>query len=132
MKDKKLKHTTTAIALITLVGFAYYFLFVSDFGSIDLSAWEQSYNEIPFDEKSWKADKEERFVMSKDLIDSKILIGKNLTEVIELLGKEYNSYSENTISYYLGFIPSPGNLDPDVLELTFENDRVVKVRQHGT
>jgi len=130
--NKKTKYTGIGIFGVLFIGFLYYFLFVNDFGIIDLSAWEQSYTEISFDEKLWKADKEERFTMSKDLIDSRVLIGKKLNEVTELLGEEYNSYSENTISYYLGFIPSPGNLDPDLLELTFENDVVIKVRQHGT
>ncbi|MDH7911545.1 hypothetical protein [Winogradskyella sp. SYSU M77433] len=110
----------------------YYFLFVNDFEAIDFSAWEQTYTKIKFDKEIWKTDKEQRFTMSKDLIDSGILIGKNLIEVTELLGEDYISNSENTISYYLEFIPSPGNLDPDLLKLTFENDMVIEVIQHGT
>ena len=132
MNRKRLKYSGIIVIGIFLIGFLYYFLFVNDFGTVDFSAWEQKYTEIPFDNEIWKADKENRFIMSKDLIDSGILIGKNLNEVTELLGDEYDSYSENTISYYLGFIPSPGNLDPDLLELTFENDKVIKIRQHGT
>lgn len=130
--NRKTKYIGIGVFGVLFIGILYYFLFVNDFGILDFSAWEQSYTEISFNEKIWKTEKEERFTMSKDLIDSGTLIGKKLSEVTELLGEEYNSYSENTISYYLGFIPSPGNLDPDLLELTFDNDVVIKVRQHGT
>ena len=130
--NRKIKYVGIGTILALFIGLIYCFLFVSDFGILDFSAWEQSYTETSFDEEIWKAEKEERFTMSKDLIDSEILIGKKFNEVTELLGEEYNSYSENTISYYLGFIPSPGNLDPDLLELTFEDGVVIKVRQHGT
>ena len=127
----KLKKYKIGIPIL-IISFLYYFLFVSDFGTLDLSAWSQDYIEIKFDKELWKEDKEQRFIMSTNIIDSQILIGKNLNEITELLGKEYSSYSKNTISYYLGFVPSPGNLDPDLLELTFENSVVIKVRKHGT
>ncbi|AFM02765.1 hypothetical protein Fleli_0276 [Bernardetia litoralis DSM 6794] len=132
MTRKKLKYSGIIAIVIFIVGFLYYFLFVNDFGAVDFSTWEQQYTEVSFNKEIWKADKEQRFTMSKDLIDNGILIGKNLNEVTELLGNEYNSYSENTISYYLGFIPSVGNLDPDLLKLIFENNKVIKVIQHGT
>jgi len=60
------------------------------------------------------------------------LIGKTKDEVIELLGDDFYSYDENHIVYDLGFVPELLNIDPDVLDIYFENGKVVKVRQYGT
>lgn len=85
-----------------------------------------------FDKQEWKSNIEERYQMSEDIIDSEILIGKSKQEVIELLGTEYWSNGEDNISYYLGFVPEIANIDPDVLDIYFENGRVIKISQHGT
>ncbi len=85
-----------------------------------------------FDKQEWKSNIEERYQMSEDIIDSEILIGKSKQEVIELLGTEYWSNGEDNISYYLGFVPGIANIDPDVLDIYFENGRVIKISQHGT
>ncbi len=70
--------------------------------------------------------------MSEDIIESELLVGLTLNEVTELLGGEFSRYSENHIAYYLGFVPGMFNIDPDVLDIYFENGRVVRVDQHET
>ncbi len=67
--------------------------------------------------------------MSEDIIDSKMLIGKTKEEIIELLGQNFYSISENHIAFELGFIPRLINIDPDALNIYFENEKVIKVEQ---
>jgi len=90
------------------------------------------YSKEKFDEAKWHADTEVRYVMSEDIIESKMLIGKTKDEVILLLGKDYYQYNENHVSYYIGFVPGFIKIDPDVLDIYFENDAVTKVGQHET
>lgn len=83
-----------------------------------------------FDQTEWKTNTEERYKMSEDIIESKILIGKTKQEIIELLGNDFYSYSENHIAYGLGFVPRLFNIDPDVLVVYLKNGKVIKVEQH--
>ena len=85
-----------------------------------------------FDKEEWISNKEERFKMSEDLIESEKLIGKTKQEIVQLLGEDYYSYNENHIAYDLGFLPGFFNIDPDVLDIYFENGKVIKVDQHKT
>lgn len=68
--------------------------------------------------------------MSENIIASKMLIGKSKEQVINLLGKKYFVYHNNHYSYYLGMVPGINNIDPDLLDVYFENDIVVTVGQH--
>ncbi len=90
------------------------------------------YPKSDFDQKEWMQNKEERYKMSGDIIDSELLIGKTKDEVIELLGNDYYSYHEDYMAYDLGFVPGLFNIDPDVLDIYFEKGKVVKVDQHET
>ena len=97
--------------------------------------WSSIANYYPKEEFSkvkWDNNIEERYVMSKDIIKNKILIGKTKDEVIELLGNEFQKYDENHIAYSLGTVPGFFNLDPDVLDIFFGDARVIKVSQHNT
>ena len=85
-----------------------------------------------FDKQTWKSNPEERYKMSEDIIESEILIGKTKQEIVELLGNDFYSYSENHIAYGVGFVPGLFNIDPDVLDIYFENEKVTKVGQHET
>lgn len=85
-----------------------------------------------FDKEKWFADKEKRYELSGDIIDSKMLIGKTKSEVRQLLGDEGNSDESDYWSYYLGFRPGFANIDPDVLDIEFKGGKVVTVRQHET
>ena len=85
-----------------------------------------------FDKQKWETNVEERYTMSKNIIKSEILIGKTIEEVTELLGDEYTNYSEEHIAYYLGVVPELFNIDPDFLDIYFEDGKVVKVSQHNS
>ncbi|MDO6598274.1 hypothetical protein Q4512_15225 [Oceanihabitans sp. 2_MG-2023] len=85
-----------------------------------------------FDKQEWETNIEERYKMSEDIIESKILIGKTKEEIIELLGKDFYTYNQNHIAYGIGFVPGLFSMDPDVLDIYFENGKVTKVEQHQT
>jgi len=85
-----------------------------------------------FDQNKWKSNIEARYEMSEDIIDSKILIGKTKKEVVDLLGPNFYTHGENHISYDLGFVPGLLNIDPDFLDIYFENEKVNRVEQHGS
>jgi len=85
-----------------------------------------------FDQNKWKSNIEARYEMSKDIIDSKLLIGKTKKEVVDLLGSDFYTHGENHIFYDLGFVPGLLNIDPDFLDIYFENEIVNRVEQHGS
>lgn len=85
-----------------------------------------------FNIQEWEKNVEERYEMSENIIKTELLIGKTKDEVIELLGEKFYSYNENHIAYGLGFVPGLFNIDPDVLDIYFENGKVKKVGQHET
>jgi hypothetical protein len=84
-----------------------------------------------FDKERWHTDKEKRYELSEDIIKSELLIGKSKAEVKQLLGDDYDG-TEDDWHYYLGFVPSIGGIDPDVLDIYFEGGKVVRVGQHET
>jgi hypothetical protein len=89
------------------------------------------YPKQEFDRTKWLADKEKRYEMSKDIIDTKLLIGKSKSEVKQLLGEEgSNSNANDDWSYYLGYVPAIFGIDYDVLDIYFEDGKVVRVAQH--
>ena len=90
------------------------------------------YPKEPFHQQKLETNIEKRYTMSDDMIKSKMLIGKTEEEVLELLGKDYLDYDEKCITYYLGFAPGIANIDPDILEIYFENGKVVEVIQRST
>ncbi|MFB9054239.1 hypothetical protein ACFFVB_14220 [Formosa undariae] len=88
------------------------------------------YPKHDFSTYHWKTNIEERYTMSSDIITSHMLIGKTKAEITVLLGDDFNTYNDNHISYYLGYPPKLLNIDPNVLDIYFENDMVVKVSQY--
>lgn len=85
------------------------------------------YPKTDFNKQKWESNKDERYKMSKDIIKSELLIGKTKDEVINLLGNDFFKYNDNHIAYDLGFVPRLFNIDPDVLDIYFENGKVIKV-----
>ncbi|OHX65436.1 hypothetical protein [Flammeovirga pacifica] len=83
-----------------------------------------------FNQTEWNSNVEERYKMSEDIIESKILIGKTNTEVIEILGTDFLSNNIRSITYELGHVPRLFNIDPDYLEIKLENGIVVSVHQY--
>jgi amino acid transporter len=85
-----------------------------------------------FNKQKWFADKEMRYELSEDIIESEMLIGKTKSEVRKLLGDDGNSEESDHWSYYLGFRPGFANIDPDVLDIDFKEGKVIRVGQHET
>ena len=85
-----------------------------------------------FNKQKWEANTEERYKMSENIIESKMLIGKTKEEITDLLGQDFYSYDEKHIAFELGFVPGLFNIDIDVLDIYFENGKVTKVEQHRT
>lgn len=83
-----------------------------------------------FNHQKWISDKEQRYELSDDIIDSNMLLGKTKAEVLLLLGEEGNAEASDNWSYYLGFKPGFANIDPYFLSIEFENGKVVRVGQH--
>ncbi|WP_108425414.1 hypothetical protein [Flagellimonas amoyensis] len=89
------------------------------------------YTSNDFDKIEWDSNVEERYRMAEDIIDSKMLIGKTKSDVIQILGSEYSISNENHLSYELGIKPGLFNIDPDYLDIKFENEVVLSVNQSG-
>ena len=83
-----------------------------------------------FDKQKWHNDIEKRYELSEDLMNSKILIGKTKDEIKQLLGEDFQEWSADSWSYYLGFRPQLFGIDPDYLDIDFKDGRVIKVSQH--
>jgi hypothetical protein len=88
------------------------------------------YSTNDFNQSKWTSNIEERYVMSEDIIESKMLIGKTKEELIQILGPDFSSNTESRITYELGFVPGLFNIDPDYLEIKFDNGIVVSVNQY--
>lgn len=90
------------------------------------------YPKTDFNKQEWASNKEERYKMSNDIMESNLLIGKTKDEVISLMGNDFYKYDDNHIAYDLGFVPGLFKIDPDVLDIYFKNGKVFKVGQHET
>lgn len=90
------------------------------------------YTEIEFSQAEWVSNPDERFKMSEDVIDSRMLIGKTQEEVTQILGNDFSQFESYRINYYIGFVPGMFRIDPDVLEIRFANGVVAEVKQRET
>ncbi len=125
-KLKNQKYKNLVLGLLTLVSAPLVYL-----GLIISFIWLVSYHpKHQFDKQVWTNDVEKRFQLSDNIIDSEMLINKTKEEVIDILGQENNELDNDRWIYYLGFKPGLLSIDPDILELTFENGKVVDVRQY--
>ncbi|MFA8450394.1 MAG: hypothetical protein ACEPOW_06850 [Bacteroidales bacterium] len=79
-----------------------------------------------FDKSKWVQNVEERYKMSENLIDSKMLEGKTKMEVVELLGEDFLGGNQR-MAYYLGNPPKPISTKIELLEINMKNGRVKKV-----
>jgi hypothetical protein len=91
---------------------------------------EYNYPKKDFNKYDWEEYAGARFTMSEDIINKNMLIGKTREEVIELLGEKECTIGDYFIKYYLGFASYYLSIDPQILYITFENDKVIKVIQY--
>ena len=90
------------------------------------------YPDRTFDKATWKQKPYERYELTQDVIESELLIGLTKDEVTELLGNYDYTYDDSHWAYDIGHVPGLFNIDPSVLDVYFENERVVRVAQHET
>lgn len=83
-----------------------------------------------FNQQQWMINKEKRYELSQNIIDSKILIGKSKGEIKQMLGDEGNLENSDYWGYDLGFRPQLFGIDPDILNIEFKNEKVIAVSQH--
>jgi len=88
------------------------------------------YSTNDFNQNEWNSNIGERYKMSEDIIESEMLIGKTRDEILEILGNNYSSDNEYRLTYELGHVPGLFNIDPDFLEIKFENGIVKSVHQN--
>jgi hypothetical protein len=120
LKDKTTRKRVTWSATLLLTPMIYVGLIIG---------WVSSVSYYPardFDKEQWKTDLEKRYKLTDDLIDNRKLIGKTKEEIKELLGQEDVSLDGSRWTYYIGFKPSLSGIDPDVLEIVFEDGKVSK------
>ena len=121
------KRTQRIGALVIAIGISPFI-----YGGI-ISAWVYSTSIYPtetFNKEKWATNSEKRYKMVEDIIESDLLEGKTIEEVIVLLGNEYSTHNHNQISYYIGFVPGMLNIDPEYLDIYFDNGKVVRVERH--
>jgi hypothetical protein len=83
-----------------------------------------------FEKSRWDLYPEERYELTRDLIKSRLLIGKSRPAVRELLGKDAALLdSTDEWDFDLGYKPEIGNIDPSVLVVIFKNNLVVRAEQ---
>jgi len=124
IKSEKVRYvttwTTTILTTLSLyIGLILLFFFIISYHS-----------NHEFTTEKWLADREKRYELSQHIIYSKMLIGKNKSEVAQILGIEGNKDQYDHWSYYLGFRPGFANIDPDILDVYFKDGIVIKVGQH--
>jgi hypothetical protein len=83
-----------------------------------------------FEKERWFADKNSRFKMRDDLLNSGILNGKSKSEVIELIGNSESNDSTEIWTYDLGMSGAGFGWQFNSLQLTFENGIVTDVKKH--
>jgi hypothetical protein len=82
-----------------------------------------------FEKERWFADKNARFKMRDDLVNSGILNGKSKSEIIELIGKSQSNDSTEIWTYDLGMSGAGFGWQFNSLKLTFENGKVSDVKK---
>lgn len=83
-----------------------------------------------FDKDRWFADRERRYEMRDDIVESGILKEKNKKEIIELVGPpDFGTDTTDVWNYDLGTSGAGLGWQFNTLLVTFDNDRVIKVEK---
>ena len=85
--------------------------------------------EMPFNAQHWQTKPLERYEMVDNLIESQILIGKDRSEVIDILGQPDSKSGSNkdVFVYVIGSAPSIFSSKKEYLVIVFKNQIVDKV-----
>ena len=85
--------------------------------------------ESPFDAQVWESNPTQRYKLAKDIVESRLLVGKTEQEVIEMLGESNQSRltGKHHLLYKLGKPSSTFEEREGVLVIVFEDSIVSKV-----
>lgn len=124
IKAEKLRLRLTWIGTLLLTPILYVILVLFTFS---MMFYEPPRN---FDRARWRDDPHGRYQMRDDIIDSRILDGKNKTDIVELIGPpNFGADTCDTWEYDLGTSSKGFGWQFNTLIVTFENNRVVKVEK---
>ncbi|MGP1993876.1 hypothetical protein D9V96_018495 [Zobellia laminariae] len=123
IKNKKTRNWTSILGTIIIAPILYIGLVMAFFSYL---FYEPQYD---FEKERWFADKNSRFEMRDDLVNSGILNGKTKIEVIELIGNSESADSTDIWTYDLGTSGAGFGWQFNSLILTFENEKVSDVKK---
>lgn len=118
IENTKTRNLVSLIATLFIAPVLYIILILLFFS---LSFYEPQYD---FDRERWFADKQARYEMRDDIIESEILKGKSKSEIIELIGKPDFPDSTDVWKYDLGTSGAGFGWQFNYLELTFKKGKV--------
>ena len=104
------------------IGFLFFFAFV--LGTSLIWLFEER-----FDEELWRNQPATRYKLADDIIESQLLMGKTIDEVIEHLGKPNSTLNLNKESFIYRLGTPPSFLEPkmELLLIVFEHQKVIGV-----
>lgn len=126
------KWLTFLISLV-LTPIIYFYLFYPL-----LNIFSSYHHQKYFDKEAWKEKPALRYEMTENIINENLLLVKNKKDIKNLLGKpEWYSW-DDTIeanspekwNYNLGFKPGAFNSMQECIELVFESNKVVTIKQY--
>lgn len=84
------------------------------------------YPKHAFTENRWATEKETRYEMEDDLINSKLLVGKTKAEVVQIVGLEGNELKSDSWRYFMG--KKPGfTFESSQIEVNYKDGKVETV-----
>jgi len=78
----------------------------------------------------WHINKEKRYEYTRNLIESRMLIGKTKNEVVKILGDDADTSKVGRLGYDIGSQPEITGVDPGYLIINFKNDRADSVIEY--
>jgi len=123
IKDSKTRNWTSILGAVVIAPILYIGLAIAFFSYL---FYEPQYD---FDREKWLADKQTRFEMRDDIVDSELLIGRSKSEIIDFIGNPEFGDSTKIWTYDLGTSGAGFGWQFNSLELTFKNDKVKEVKK---
>jgi len=123
IKNSKTRNLTSIAGTIIVAPILYLILIFAFFSYL---FYEPQYD---FDKEKWFADKNSRFEMRDDIVESGMLKGKNKSEIIVIIGKPESNDLTELWKYDLGMSGAGFGWQFNYLELQFENGKVSDVKK---
>jgi hypothetical protein len=122
IKNKQTRNWTLIAGTVIIAPLLYLVFVLAFFSYLSIKPQHE------FNKEKWLADKHSRFEMRDYIIESKILIGKSKSEIIDLIGKPESKDTTELWKYYLGMSEAGFGVQINYLEITFENRKVSDVK----